>query len=199
MSIATKEALTADTFSDFVQRLRHHVRGEGVNWHHTADALFTVQARQIDFGIDPAYTEQLAVAIEDSMYFSPQEYWDSCDAEFRAHLDGLAQEDHDGPFLALEECDQWDMLGALDDHTVSGWSERWEHVNSHFTKEAAEAFIVRKMHDYRKGMRVYVEAQVYCWEFNAIIAGLMEGRIVFKDTDERATDLVSKEKNDGRS
>jgi hypothetical protein len=199
MSIATKEALTADTFSDFVQRLRHHVRGEGVNWHQTADALFTVQARQIDFGIDPAYTEQLAVAIEDSMYFSPQEYWDSCDAEFRAHLDGLAQEDHEGPFLALDECDQWEILGALDDHTVSGWSERWEHVNSHFTKEAAEAFITRKMHDYRKGMRVYVEAQVYCWEFNAIIAGLMEGLIVFKDTDERSTDLVSKEKHDGRS
>lgn len=199
MSIATKEALTADTFNDFVQRLRHHVRGKGVDWHHTADALFTVQARQIDFGIDPAYTEQLAVAIEDSMYFSPQEYWDSCDAEFRAHLDGLAQEDHDGPFLTLDECDQWEILSALDDHTVSGWSERWEHVNSHFTKEAAEAFIQRKMHDYRKGMRVYVEAQVYCWEFNAIIAGLMDGLIVFKDTDERPTDLVSKEKHDGRS
>lgn len=28
------------------------------------------------------------------------------------------------PFLALDECDQWEILGALNDHTVSGWSER---------------------------------------------------------------------------
>lgn len=72
-------------------------------------------------------------------------------------------------------------------------------MNSHFTKEAAEAFIQRKMQDYRKGMWAYVEAQVYCWEFNVIIAGVMDGRIVFKDTDERPTNLVSKEKHDGRS
>ena len=58
---------------------------------------------------------------------------------------------------------------------------------------------MRKMHDYRRGMRVYVEAQVYCWEFNAIIAGLMDGRILFKDTDERPTDLVGTEKHDGLS
>ena len=178
-SIATGDALNADTFKDFVQRLHHHVRGEGVDWHYTADAMFTVQARKIIFGIDPDYTDKLAVAIEDSMYFSPQEYWDSCDESSRARLDKISQEEGDAPFLTLDVSDQWDILGDLLDHTVSGWDERWEIVNSHFTKEAAEAFIKRKKHDYREGLRVYVEAQVYCWEFNAIIAGLLDGQIVF--------------------
>ena len=181
MSIATKEALTADTFSDFVQRLRHHVRGEGVDWHHTADAMFTVQARKIIFGIDRDYTDKVAVYADERMYFSPQEYWDDQESEQRARLHRLAQESGGCGFLALCESDQWDILDDLPEHTVSGWDERWEIVNSHFTKEAAEAFIQRKMHDYRDGLRVYVEAQVYCWEFNTIIAGLMDGRIVFKD------------------
>lgn len=177
--LATGAELTAETFNDFVQRLGHHVRGEGVSWHHTADALFTVQARKIIFGIDRDYTDKLAVAIGDSMYFSPQEYWGAASEESRQQLDAMADGSHDCPFLEAHADDQWDMLAELDDHTVSGWDDQWEYVNSHFTKEAADAFIARKKHDYRDGMRVYVEAQVYCWEFNAIISGLLDGRITF--------------------
>jgi hypothetical protein len=179
VSIATGAELTAETFSDFVQRLRHHVRGEGVNWHHTADALFTVQARRIIFGIDSDYTDKLAVCVEDSSWFSPKEYWDDADEEMQETLDRLAGEVDGKLFLELDGSDQWEILEDLDDHTVTGWDEQWEYVNSHFTKEAAEAFIRRKKHDYRHGMRVYVEAQVYCWEFNAIISGLLDGRIAF--------------------
>ncbi len=181
MTIAAGAELSQATFADFVQRLRHHVRGEGVHDHCTADALFTVQARKIIFGIDRDYTDKLAVAIEDSMYFSPQEYWDDSDDGMRAKLDSMANEEGDSPFLSLDESDQWDLLDDLEDHTVSGWDECWDVVNVHFTKEAAEAFIQRKKHDYRRGLRVYVEAQVYCWEFNAIVKGLLDGQIVFKD------------------
>lgn len=181
MSLATGAELDQKSFADFVQRLQHHVRGEGVAWHHTADALFTVQARKIIFGIDRDYTDKLAVGIEDSMYFSPKEYWDDADESQRKHLDEIATDTGDGLFLSLEESDQWDILGDLQDHTVSGWDERWDCVNVHFTKEAAEAFIQRKKHDYRDGLRVYVEAQVYCWEFNAIINGLINGQIIFKE------------------
>jgi len=179
MSLATGSELNQATFDDFVQRLRHHVRGEGVDWHHTADALFTVQARKIIFGIDRDYTDKTAVSIEDSMYFSPQEYWDDADEGLRARLDAIAHDVDEMPFLTLETYEQWDILADLENHTVSGWDERWEIVNSHFTKEAAEAFIKRKRHDYRDGLRVYVEAQVYCWEFNQIVTGLMGVQIKF--------------------
>lgn len=180
MSLATGAELNHGTFEDFVQRLRHHVQGEGVDWHHTADALFTVQARKIIFGIDRDYADKTAVAIEGSMYFSPQEYWDEYE-HMRERLDAAAHEVDGMPFLALEGYEQWDILADLPDHTVAGWDDRWDYVNSHFTKEAAEAFIARKKHDYRDGILVYVEAQVYCWEFNAIIKGLMDGQIVFKE------------------
>lgn len=181
MSIATGADLTAETFSDFVQRLRHHVRGDGVDWHSTADAIFTVQARRIIFGIDRDYTEQWAVYAHESMYFSVLDYWGDQGETQRARLHRLAQEHSGCGFLALAEHDQWDVLADLPEHTVSGWDERWDIVNSHFTKEAAEAFIRRKKHDYRDGLRIYVEAQVYCWEFNTIINGLLNGQIVFKE------------------
>jgi len=177
-TLATGAELDQATFDDFVQRLRHHVRGEGVNWHHTADALFTVQEKKILFGIDRDYADKLAVAVEDSMYFSPKEYWDASDDSMRTTLDDMAYNEHDKPFLMIDVMDQWDLLADLDDHTVSGWDESWEYVNSHFTKEAAEAFIRRKKHDYPRGLRVYVEANIYCWEFNAIVKGLIEGKIV---------------------
>lgn len=187
-SLATGFELNANTFTDFVQRLRHHVRGEGVSWHHTADAMFTVQARKITFGIDRDYSDKTAVSVDGDLFFSVQEYWDTCDESGRASLDRIAQETGDDLFLALEEYDQWDLLADLDDHTVSGWDEHWEFVSAHFTKEAAEAFIARKKHDYPKGLRVYVEAQVYCWEFNAIIKGLMDGKIVLATTDQDDTE-----------
>lgn len=177
MSIATGSELDKATFDDFVQRLRHHMRGEGVEYHCTADALFTVQARKLIFGIDQDFTDKLAVCVDESAYFSPQEYWDAAEDNTRENLDALANEAYELAFLALDISEQWDILNDLPDHSVLGWDERWDYVNSHFTKEAAEAFIKRKKHDYRDGIRIYVEAQVYCWEFNAIIKGLLDGSI----------------------
>jgi hypothetical protein len=121
------------------------------------------------------------VAVEDSMWFSPQEYWDDADEATRQELDRMSDGTWGKPFLQLDAGDQWDNLADLDDHTVSGWDDSWEFVNAHFTKEAAEAFIRRKKHDYPKGLRVYVEAQVYCWEFNAIVKALMDGGLTMAD------------------
>ncbi len=45
--------------------------------------------------------------------------------------------------------------------------------------DAAEAFIKRKKHDYRKGLRVYVDASTYSWELNTIKAAILSGRIGF--------------------
>lgn len=182
-SLATGHDLSAETFHDFVQRLRHHVRGAGVHDHCTADAIFIVQAKKIIYGIDRDYTDKLAVCVEDSSYFSPQEYWEAADEGTRLRLDEIAQQDGECPFLSLDASDQWDVLGELPDHRVMGWDEQWEYVNSHFTREAAEGFIRRKKHDYRDGLSVYVDAQSYCWEFNAIIDGLLNGQIVFAGQD----------------
>lgn len=179
MSLATEDQLTAATWSDFVKRLHHHCKGEGVHAHYTASAIFTVQARRIIYGIDQGYTDKLVVIFEDSEWLSPQEYWDDADEEIRAALDLESQEGGDCDFLELGQPDQWGILGGLEDHMVTGWLEDWEHINSHFTREAADAFIARKKHDYRKGLRVYVDAQSYCWEFEVIKEGILNGQIGF--------------------
>lgn len=181
-SIAKGAELTAETWADFVARLHHDCVGKGVERHYTSDAIFIVEARRLIFGIDKDYTEQLAVLLDGHHWLSPTEYWDDCDEEGQASLDAEALDQSDGEckFLDLEEHDQWELLADLDDHTVTGWDERWEYVSAHLTHDAADAFIARKKHDYLDGLRVCVEAQTYCWEFNAIKDAVLDGRIVFQ-------------------
>lgn len=180
-SLATGAEMTPATFADFVERLRYHCRGKGVDDHCTADAIFLVERRDLIYGIDKDFTDNRVLTCDDSEWFTPQDYWDDCDEEQRAALNFAAQEYADLDFLSLADHAKWHVLGSLDDHNVYGWGERWTFVNMHFTKEAAEAFIKRKKHDYPKGLRVYVDAQSYCWEFNAIKEALMSGLPVLKD------------------
>lgn len=177
-SLATGHLMSVDTWADFVDRLRHHCNGQGVKWHHTAAALFTVQAKRFDYGFEPDYAEGLVVCLEDSRWFSPKEYWDDLDEEERQEINLATQAGHECDFLELDQDDQWEFLGELDDHTVTGWNKRWEIVNSHFTKEAAEAFIRRKQHDYPE-LRVYVESQYYAWEYEAIKAAILDGTLTY--------------------
>lgn len=181
-SLAVGSKLTAETWADFVARLRHDCVGKGAEDHCTADAIFIVEAKRRVIGIDMDHTDQWLVYCDEQEWESPQEYWDDLDDDGRANIGAKAQECSECNFLDLDESDQWHLLGGLDDHTVAGWSERWEYVCAHFTKDAAEAFIRRKNHDYKLGMRVYVDAQAYCWEFNAIKEAILAGRLAFVET-----------------
>ncbi|WP_404941627.1 hypothetical protein [Pseudomonas danubii] len=178
-SLATGHPMTADTWADFVSRLRHHCNGQGVKWHHTAAAIFTVQAKRIDYGYEVDYAEGRVVCLEDRSWFSPKEYWEDLDDDERAEIDQALMADRECSFMDLDEEDQWEYLAELDDHTVTGWNKRWEIVNSHFTKEAAEAFIHRKQHDYPE-LRIYVESQYYAWEFEAIKAAILDGTLNYQ-------------------
>jgi hypothetical protein len=177
-SLAIGHNLDAATWADFVERLRHDCNGAGVKWHHTAAALFTVQTKRIDYGFAPDYAEGLVVCLEDQSWFTPVEYWEDLDEDEQAEINRATQESNECDFLELDEDDQWEFLAELDDHTVTGWNHHWEIVNSHFTKDAAEAFIRRKKHDYGE-MRVYVESQYYAWEFEAIKEAILNGTLTY--------------------
>lgn len=178
-SIATGSALTAETWKDFVSRLRHHCLGDGVAEHCTAAAIFMVEARRLIYGISLDYTDKVAIIHDDSAWHSPEEYYNESAKDEQKTLDGLAHDKGFASFLSAGEYEQLSIIESLPDHTVTGWDERWEHVGTHFTKEAAEAFIARKKHDYRDGLRVYVEAQPYAWEFETIKNAIMDGKICF--------------------
>lgn len=181
LSLATGDALTPETWADFVQRLHHDCIGQGVRDHCTAEAIFIVQAKRINCGIDPDFTDQLLVACDDEQWYSPKEYWADLDDEGRAELNRKMQGWSQCQFMKASDSDQWYVLGELDSHTVTGWHASWEYVCAHFTSDAAEAFIRRKKHDYREGLRVYVESQYYSWEFNAIKEAILSGRLVLAE------------------
>lgn len=176
-SLATGDNLTPGSWADFVARLRHDCVGKGVEDHYTADAIFIVQARRRIYGIDSDYTDTQCVVFDGTCWHSPEEYWGDLEDDEKRELDEKADDEFGSAFLSLDERDQWRCLAELPEHTVTGWDETWEYVNSHFTKDAAEAFIRRKKHDYRDGLRVYVDAQIHCWEYNTIKAAILDGRI----------------------
>ncbi|MDA8428118.1 MAG: hypothetical protein M0T70_02575 [Geobacteraceae bacterium] len=165
--------LTKENFDDFISRLKYHNQGEGVDDHCTAEPLFIVQSRKRHVGID--------------LQYDPPTLWVDCpehETEYETYeeLRQAAAE-----YEAENECtlDEWDF--RFDDEILHGketvfqkvgYFDTWEFVTAHFTKEAAEAFIARKKHDHRE-LRIYVEAQVYCWEWNAIVKGFLTGKITF--------------------
>lgn len=179
-SIADGARLSPETFADFIERLKHHNRGEGVNWHHTADPIFMVQKHETIYGLDDEYSEGKIVHFDDSTWHSPQEYWDDLEDGEKESLNISANDIWDNDFLDCDESEQWLTLADIDGHTVCGIKKEWRHVNAHFTREAAEAFIRRKQHDYPP-LRVYVESMCYGWEYQEIIQALCDGRLIFAD------------------
>nr|WP_233092140.1 hypothetical protein [Pseudomonas sp. MF6772] len=173
--------MDAATWADFITRLRHDCVGVGVHDHCTSAAIFIVQARRIVYGIDTDYSDNRVLIdhCNEGEWFSPKDYWDEQDEDERASLNKAMQAWSGCQFMKADEQDQWYVLGELEGHAVTGWCENWEYINAHFTKDAAEAFIRRKKHDYGKGMRVYVESQYYAWEFNAIKEAILDGTLTY--------------------
>ena len=165
--------LTAESYADFVERLKHHNHGKGVDDHHTSNPIFIVQTLERVCGIDLGY--------------GPKHYWSDSDGEiewndeeFKAILAEYVEDggEHDDFDLS------YDSSVVLDNTIIFqkiGYHETWKYVCAHMTREAADAFIKRKSHDHRK-LRVYVDSQYYCWEFNAIINGMLSGRIKLVET-----------------
>ena len=171
-SLARGAELTADTWADFVARLHHDCVGEGVRDHYTADAVFLVQKR-------------VWLTVPEDCGDCIRVHTDGHDETIESFIEGLEPEELaaldaavDGPFA---ESDSYDMTEALakvlPESTLYHSVGEWETVNQHFTKEAAEAFVKRKSHDYREGLRVYVDASTYSWELNTIKAAILDGRI----------------------
>ncbi|OKP30173.1 hypothetical protein [Serratia fonticola] len=179
-SLATGAKLNAETWADFVRRLKYHCEGKGTEDHCTADPLFVVQNRRLVSGIDMDYADQYLVYCDDSHWFSPKEYWDDLDELQQDDIDAKCREEYEASFLEMAEHQQWDYLGSLENHTVTGYAWQWEYVNAHFTREAAEAFINRKKHDYGK-MQIFVDSQYWAWEFNAIRNAILDGKLVYSE------------------
>ena len=140
--------------------------------------MFQKQAKI--YGLTDEYCEAKIVHFEECEWDSPQEYWDDAEDDKRNELNGMAYDMWEKDFLDCEESEQWDFLADLDNHTVCGTRKEWQNINAHLTREAAEAFIRRKQHDYPP-LRVYVESMYFGWEYQEIIKALCDGRLVLAE------------------
>ena len=181
--------LTQDTFNEFKERLHFHNKGVGVKKHCTSNPIFIVQKLDRVYSLDSSYADKWIIRNANG-----ECHWDSV----KELLDDLYDEElkqlfkntgcsSKADYLAMDEYEQRDWLEDLDFERVY-YIEQWLHVNSHFTREGAEAFIQRKKHDYPGGLRIYVESQYYCWEYNMIIQGLLSGEIrLLEKSEEKET------------
>ena len=173
-SLANGAALTQETWADFVSRLRHDCVGEGVERHYTADAAFLVEKRDW-------------IAVPDGCSDTLRVHTDGHDEPLEEFFSGLEPEEQtaldeavDGSFIEADACDQCEALKTHQpDSTLYHAQEQWKFVCQHFTRDAADAFIRRKGHDYSEGLRVYVDATYYSWELNAIKKAILSGRLIF--------------------
>lgn len=148
---------TRELFDDFVGRLIYHNKGEGVKDHYTAFPIFIVQKRDRIYGMDSEYSGEYNWFRFDL----GGEYYEA-DERTSKRLDALYADDRD--------IKNWERIYYID---------TWVYVNAHFTKEGALEFIKRKQHDYDE-LRVYVDSQYPCHEFNSIISAIIEGKLIFK-------------------
>lgn len=166
--------LTPETWADFVARLHHDCVGKGVEDHYTADAVFLVEKRIKVWAPEGCDGESFEISSDGETCTAA--YWYEC-------LDGDDQQrlDAECPVIGFLAANMHDQMNALSEVCPSAdvhefhWG--WEFVNQHLTKDSAEAFIRRKKHDYRDGLRVNVDASCYSWELNTIKAGILSGRI----------------------
>lgn len=173
-TLAQGSALTPETWADFVARLHHDCVGEGVRDHYTADAVFLVQKRIKVYCMEGYDGESFEIYRDGETYTA---------ASWYEYLDGDDQQrlDAECPGVGFLAASMYDQINALSEvcpkAEVHEYDWGWETVNQHFTKDAANAFIKRKAHDYRDGLRVWVDASTYSWELNTIKAAILSGRI----------------------
>lgn len=179
--------LTKDTFNDFIARLHHDVRGAGVDNHYTADAIFNVMENKMIVGIDPDYANETGYFDEEGqLYKTTKEFFDSLDEEVKEVLKAKLDKVADGESNWYDSISASDFVAIVSDALnvnvmFTGYSCELRHVSTHLTDEAAEAYIKRNTHNHSGKMVVYVQSRYRSPEFTAIINGLLDGKIVYKE------------------
>ena len=175
-----------EDFEGLVSRLEYWNRGAGVNDHCTAGPIFEVQEKKRRYGIDMDYCSTSCLITDDGQgEIDPNSYYDELEEEDQAAMDKESQDRGYESFKEVAtEDDARDIIQAIDSEiTVTGYHDEWVHVNTHLTREGAEAFIKRKKHDHGE-LRIYVGSLYWCAEFQNLIHAMLDGEVVFNEKKE---------------
>ena len=171
-SLAQGGELNEATWADFVSRLRHQTAGAGVKSHCTSEAVFLVQ-KKVQRLAPEGCGEQVAI-FDGERSKSVELFFAGCSDEVQQQLNEYC----DGNFIqAHNSLKSAAIEEHMSDYSLLHVTDEWETVNQHFTREAAQAFIDRKQHDYGI-LRIDVDSSYFCWEINAIRGAILSGRLI---------------------
>ncbi len=139
----------------------------------TADPVYTVQEKVCVYGFEDGYEDGWKWCGKEQVFDTTQEL-----------LDWLIENEYltDKEVKEAEEF-EIDLLLQQHEYNQIGIKHYWKHVNTHLTREAAEAFIKRKQHDYGE-LRIWVDSLYWCYEFKDIVNALRDGKLVLKEEQE---------------
>ncbi|MBD2803065.1 hypothetical protein ID854_22115 [Xenorhabdus sp. M] len=178
ISLADGGELTAENWNDFVKRLEYQHKGAGVDQHNTAHPSFPVRERVRVIGNDD---DEVGIYFNGEEYHCIDSFLETLDEEQEREIVDYAQ---DAYFSDWDDCSDKEkaesIIYILEEECsyIFYWKYDYKTVNTHLTREAAEAFITRKQHDYGK-LSVYVESFYWCWEMRALIDGILTGKIKY--------------------
>ncbi|MBI6883050.1 hypothetical protein [Pseudomonas putida] len=180
-TLITGAPLNVDTFSDFVGRLKQDCIGEGLAEHCTSDVVFIVKEKEILYGVDTDYTDNLVIFYEDTKYHSISQLLSDHGDGHLAKLNEMALGEFQLPFSEIGERDQFLLAGSLPGFTTHGYSSNWKFLNLHLTQSSADWYIKKHGHKHDGELQVFHESQYRCHEFNTIKEALMNGNLVWKE------------------
>ena len=174
-----------EEFETLIERLKYwNLSEEGRDKHCTANPIFTVQEKVRIHGFDSEYSDHFEFGKGDCYYDSVSDFLESVDEEQELKIINEWGKEYFGKKpVNLKEIPEYKLMDFLVDcydYSRVYYKEDWKHINTHLTREAAEAFIKRNQHDHGE-LRIYVESLYWCWEFKDLIEGLANGDIVLKE------------------
>ena len=171
-------------FDELVKRLIYWNKAKkGVKSHITANPVFTVQEKVRVYGMDADYSDKIILVDDDANEWeNPDEFYAGLDEEGQAKILAQVGVVSSLYFDSLNEENQLEILHdcGYDDLRIVYYKEEWKHVNTHLTREGAQAFIARKKHDHGE-LRIYVESLYWCVEFKELIEAIVDGNVVYTE------------------
>ena len=178
-------------YQDFQERLTSHHRGSVEN-QYTADPIYLVQKRVIDWGYVEEYAQhhQLYGSCDEVEYDTVEEFFEDWEDEC---VEGLLKNTgysvdiiKDQP--TLEGLDTLEsILNEHEDYKYDGYqlqhgNERYETVHIFLTHKAAEDFLKAKgWKEGDEGGRIYVDSLCRSREFREVIDLIVSGKLEFKE------------------
>lgn len=179
-SLANGDLLNAETFANFVERLKHDCHGPRFIEHGTGQVIFHVEEKSVVTGIDRELTENAAILKDDQIWLDLDSFLRDACKEDMDRFEALSKHFHKSSFNDQDKDEKLDIIEQIEGYSVSGFHQLWKTINVHFTHDAAQSYIDKNSSKHKMELRIAEENQYRCDEFNAIKNAILQGKLVYE-------------------